>query len=91
MGPRNRIALERPSHTPHTTNPSRSERKRGDAQVCGGTPKKRHDLRVEKSLCSQLLLHKEEGWQTTTGAGLQINQQMDKKEPKRLPTNTTNY
>ena len=41
---------------------------------------------IMESLCSQLLLRKEEGRQTPTGAGLPTVEQVDQEESKRIPT-----
>ena len=39
-------------------------------QVRRRTLKKRHNTGIEKPVRSQLLLYKEEGWQTATSTGL---------------------
>ncbi len=46
---------------------------------------------IMESLRSKLLLHKEEGWKTTTSSGLPTNQQMDYEKLQRFTINSPGY
>jgi hypothetical protein len=43
-----------------------------------------HHMTFMEPLCSKLLLHEEEGWETQTGTGLSTTKQMDQEKLKRI-------
>ena len=70
MGSRHRAtpgSPQYPTRTPLTTYTRRNCRSK---EVCGRTPATEYHSTIMEPLCSQLLLRQEEGWQTSTCAGL---------------------
>jgi hypothetical protein len=60
-------------------------------QIRCQTPQEGDHSGIMEPLHSQLLLCKEEGWETQTSLGLQTPQQMDQKELKYIPTHLLNH
>jgi hypothetical protein len=70
LGSRNRTPPQCTDYPPCVTPPAKSIGARRNAKICGRTPSLRNHPRVMESICSQLLLHQEERWETAPRTGL---------------------
>jgi hypothetical protein len=61
-----------------------SGRNRRGKEIHQRTPGAEHNMTIMEPICSQLLLHKEEGWQTAMSARLLTTQQMDQEKLEHI-------
>ena len=91
MGPCYRTFTKRPKIAPRPATPTYAERNNGGAQIRRRTLEKGDYPGIMESICSKLLLCKEERWETPTCSRLQTAQQMDHKKLKRITSYTGHY
>ena len=87
VGPRNWTTTECPEITSRKIAKTSARWNQGNRKIYGRTPTTRNNQSWQRTLHSQLLLHKEGGRKTTTSARLPTPKQIHKEEQECVPTN----